>query len=87
MKKLTIKIPGFFDDAYDILTMKRGRQRRDSYHIIILETLQALGDQRPTKDQLQVASRIRRSRFIPVLKMLLETKSVERSGSGTKYQI
>ena len=88
MTEIKFQLPAFSMDhdnnAYEVLTMKRGKQRRMSYHAIIIETLRALGDQRPTRDQLQKFSKIRRKRFIMVLKQLLETESVKRNGSGTR---
>lgn len=85
MEKLEIEMPNYMEDAYHILNMKRGQERRMSHPLIVIETLRALGDQRPTRDQLQKLSKIRRKQFITILRHLLETKSVERIGGGTRF--
>jgi hypothetical protein len=72
------------ENSYEVLSMKRGQRRRLSYHLIIIETLRALSG-KPTRDQLQKFSKIRRKRFIPVLRHLLEIGSVLRTGTGTKF--
>jgi len=87
MKEIKFEMPPWSMDmngAHDILTMKRGQQRRMSLPLIVIETLRATSG-KPTRDQLQKFSRIRRKRFIPILKHLLETDSVVRTGSGTKF--
>jgi hypothetical protein len=75
----------FFDDAYAVLNQKRGANRRMSHNHIIIETLRVLREQKPTRDQLQKLSKIRRKRFIAVLKYLIEMGSVRRLGTGTKF--
>lgn len=82
-----IKMPDvhIFDDEYETLNMKRGSNRRMNYHNIIVTTLRVLRDQKPTRDQLQKLSKIRRKRFIEVLKYLLKNESVKRLGTGTKF--
>ena len=71
--------------ARDLLTMKRGRQRRAAHGHIVIETLRAITGGAPTKDELQKLSRIRRDRFIPVLKYLIGAGAVVRSGTGRKF--
>lgn len=71
MNKPTLKMPGFFDEAYVILTMPRGKQRRTKHAEIIIETLTALGSQKVTKDELQRLARIQRKRFLETFKALL----------------
>lgn len=82
--EVVLKTPSVWDEAFHILNMKRGQARRMTYHLIIIETLRALSG-KPTKDQLQKFSRIRRARFVPVLRFLIESGQVIRSGSGTKF--
>jgi predicted transcriptional regulator len=67
-----------------LLTLPRGRERRESHFQIVIATLQFLYPERPTRDLLQKASRIRRKRFIVVLKQLVESGAVIKSGKGTK---
>lgn len=76
-------MPSWLDDAHDILNQGRGQARRMSLHLIIIETLRATNG-KPTKDQLQKFYKTRRIKFIAMLKYLLETESVKRSGQGTK---
>ena len=85
MKEIIMKMPYLFDDGWHVLNLRRGQERRMSYHLIIVETLRSLGDQRPTRDQLQKCAKIRRKQFVAVLKYLLETRSVERIGGGTRF--
>ena len=73
------------NNSHDILNQKRGPNRRMSHHLIIIETLRAISGGKPTKDELQRLSHIKRARFISVLKFLIETESVVRSGAGTKF--
>ena len=72
-------------DAYEILTMQRGQAKRMAHALIVIETLRAISGGKPTRDQLQKFSKLRRKRFIQVLKYLLETASIVRSGEGTKF--
>lgn len=83
--EIVFNMPSWLDDAHDILNQQRGQNRRMSYHLIVIETLRALSGGKPTKNQLQKFSKIRRKRFIEVLKYLIETESVRRSGAGTKF--
>lgn len=90
MSEITFTMPHWSLDeeegrANDILTMPRGQARRMAHGLIIIETLRAISGGKPTRDQLQKFSKLRRKRFIQVLKHLLETASVIRSGSGTKF--
>ena len=73
------------NNAHDILNMPRGQAKRMAHGLIIIETLRAISGGKPTRDELQKFSKLRRKRFIVVLKYLLETESVVRSGSGTKF--
>ena len=88
MSEIIFKMPSYSMDGdnnvFEILTMKRGQRRRMAYHLIIVEALRALSG-KPTRDELQKFSKIRRKRFIQVLKHLLETESVKRFGTGTKF--
>lgn len=72
-------------NAHDILNQKRGQNRRMTHGLIVIETLRAISGGKPTRDQLQKFSKIRRKRFIVVLKHLIEIESVKRTGSGTKF--
>ena len=69
--------------AREILTMKRGNRRRASLGQIVIETLRATRGM-PSKDELQKLSRIRRDRFLPVLKYLVDARFVSRAGTGRK---
>ena len=89
MNQIIFNLPQWrWDDdnnAYDILTMPRGQAKRMAHGLIIIETLRAISGGKPARDQLQKFSKLRRKRFIQVLKHLLETESVKRTGSGTKF--
>jgi hypothetical protein len=77
-------MPNLFDLRYDAIFLNRGKERRKRYRDIIIETLQVLDDQRPTKDELQKLSHIRREKFIVVFRELLEIGVIDRFGSGNK---
>ncbi len=85
MTEIKFTMPPWHDNAYDILTMKRGKDKRMIHALIVIETLRAISGRKPTRDQLQKFSKLRRKRFIVVLKHLMDTGSVIRSGSGTKF--
>lgn len=89
MNQIIFTMPGWcFDsdnNAHEILNMQRGQAKRMAHGLIVIETLRHISGGKPTRDQLQKFSRLRRKRFIQVLKQLLETESVVRSGSGTKF--
>lgn len=84
MNDVVFKLPGFFDPNYRLLTLGRGRERRESHFHIVIETLRELDPQMPSRDQLQKIVRIRRKRFIRVLQYLVNTGTVIRTGSGKK---
>lgn len=84
MSEINFKMPNCNDPAYSVIMMKRGKQRKFSHRHIILEVLTALGDQTPTRDQLQKLVKIQRKRFIEVLKTMMGGREVERIGTGTK---
>jgi len=88
-KEIKFEIPEWsWDDetnANELLTMGRGKARTFNHPHIIMTVLRKLKGQMPTRDQLQKFSRIRRKRFIVVLKHLLDTGSVTRVGEGTKF--
>lgn len=88
-KEITFEIPEWSWDAdntaHDLLTMGRGKDRTFNHPHIIMAVLRELKDQTPTRDQLQKLSRIRRRRFIVVLKHLLDSGSIIRVGAGTKF--
>jgi hypothetical protein len=65
--------------------MPRGQAKRMAHGLIVIETLREICGGKPTRDQLQKFSKIRRKRFILLLKHLIETESVKRIGSGTKF--
>ena len=60
------------------------KQRQKSQHQVIIETLHAMGDMKPTRDELQRLARIRRKDFVVLLKELLSGGDIERTGTGTK---
>lgn len=84
MDELKFRMPSFFDPGYDVITIKKRDLRKHAHHAIIIETLRGMTGQMPTRDQLQKFVRIRRKRFIQILKYLLETQDVERTGTGSK---
>jgi hypothetical protein len=86
MRQFNRKMPRVFDDGWTILNMRRGKERRMALPLIIIETLRTLGEEKPTRDELQKLSKIRRQRFITILRDLIETKSVYRVGNGTKFR-
>jgi hypothetical protein len=84
MNEVNFKLPSIFDSGYHVLTLTRGRERRESHFQIVIETLRVLYPQMPTRDQLQKTVRIRRTRFIKVLQYLVDTGTVVKVGTGTK---
>lgn len=90
MTQITFNPPklSFSDDndyVYDLLNQKRGPNRKFSHHLIIVETLRLVSGGKPTAIELQKLCKIRRKRFLLVLKLLMENESLKRSGTGTKY--
>ena len=83
--------PNFWDltnqstDLYDLLERK-GKEKRDSHLSLIIESLRYLGDLGPTQKELQRYTRLRRKRFIELMKYLIFTGDVTRIGRGTKGQ-
>lgn len=67
-----------------LLALPRGEERLRSHWRIVLAILHLASPHCPTRDQLQKLTRIRRKRFIEVLRYLMHTRSVVRSGQGTK---
>lgn len=67
-----------------LLALPRGQERLQNHWRIILAMLHLARPYFPTRDQLQKLTRIRRKRFIEVLRYLMYTRSVIRSGQGTK---
>lgn len=67
-----------------LLALPRGKERLKNHYRIILAVLHLAGPHSPTRDQLQKLTRIRRKRFIEVLRFLMHTRSVVRFGEGTK---
>lgn len=89
MNQITFNPPklSFSDDndyVYDLLNQKRGPNRKFSHHLIVTETLRLVSGGRPTAIELQKFSKIRRNRFLVVLKYLIENERVRRLGEGTK---
>jgi hypothetical protein len=72
------------DEIKRLLALPRGQERLKNHYRIILAILNIAGPQSPTRDQLQKLTRIRRKRFIEVLRYLMHTRSVVRFGDGTK---
>lgn len=64
------------NNGHEILNRKRGQAKRMAHGLIIIETHRAVSGGKPTRDQLQKFSKLRRKRFIQVLKYLLEIESV-----------
>ncbi|OQW48545.1 MAG: hypothetical protein A4S09_13670 [Proteobacteria bacterium SG_bin7] len=67
-----------------LLSLPRGPKRRDNHFRIVAAILHLAHPLSPTRDQLQKLSRIRRKRFIQVLRYLVDTGTVIRTGEGTK---
>lgn len=67
-----------------LLSLPRGPERRDNHFRIVAAILHLAGPLSPTRDQLQKLSRIRRKRFIQVLRYLVDTGAVTKFGQGTK---
>ena len=84
MNKAKTEFTKHLELHHQLLTLPRGKERRESHFQIVLATLRFLSPEYPTRDQLQKASRIRRKRFIQVLKYLLNTGTVVKFGAGEK---
>lgn len=88
MSKIQVNVRAFtWDDeplSPLVFLMKRSADRRNRIREIIVEVLKNVTPAKPTRDELQKLCKVRRTRFIPMLKSLLERGSVERTGSGTK---
>ena len=69
--------------SFELLTLKRGEQRIDSLAEFIVAALKNCTVS-PTKDELQKLSQIRRDRFLPVLRDLIGTGAINRTGTGLK---
>lgn len=67
-----------------LLALPRGQERLKSHWRIVLAILHIARPHCPTRDQLQKLTKIRRKRFIEVLRYLMYTRSVVRFGQGTK---
>ncbi|OQW54954.1 MAG: hypothetical protein A4S09_17370 [Proteobacteria bacterium SG_bin7] len=69
-----------------LLSLPRGSERHFNHFQIVIAILHLAGPLSPTRDQLQILSRIRRKRFIAVLKYLVDTGAVIKFGDGTKHK-
>ncbi len=81
MKEINLNLP---ETSRRLLTLPRGKERYDSHFHIVMAILDLARPGSPTRDQLQVLARIRRKRFIAVLKYLVDTGAVIKFGQGTK---
>lgn len=81
MKETNLNLP---EASRRLLTLPRGKERHKSHFHIIMAILDLAWPACPTRDQLQVLSRIRRKRFIAVLRYLVDTGAVIKFGEGTK---
>ena len=63
---------------------KRARERRNKQRELIIEVLQNVAPDRPTRDELQKLAGIRREPFIKVLKRLMDKGEVFRYGTGVR---
>lgn len=87
MRDENIQLPGLWDDYqgdYRLFNLRRGAEKRQRAWEIIVEVLKAVSPKCPTRDQLQKLCRIRRKKFIGLLKSLIETGTIHKVGSGTK---
>jgi len=82
-KEIDLNIWGDYRDDV-IFVGKRSRERREKQTVLVLEVLRNVDPRRPTRDQLQKLSGIRRTLFIAVLNRLLEKGEVMRFGRGVK---
>jgi predicted transcriptional regulator len=67
-----------------ILLLERGKVKTSKYKEIIVAILKAEYPQKLTKKELQLRAKIKRCRFIVLLKELLASGTVVRSQSGTR---
>lgn len=81
MKETNLNLP---EASQRLLTLPRVKERYDSHFHIVMAILELARPGSPTRDQLQKLTRIRRKRFIAVLRYLVETGSVIKFGQGTK---
>lgn len=81
MKDMNLKLP---ETSHHLLTLPRGQERYDSHFHIVMAILDLARPGAPTRDQLQKLVKIRRRRFIQVLRYLVDTGSVIKFGQGTK---
>lgn len=64
--------------------MKKSADRRNKIKEIIVEVLKNVSPAQPTRDQLQLLCKVRRSRFISMLNELVERGEIEKHGRGSK---
>jgi hypothetical protein len=85
MNKPEFKLPNFWSEeqAHPVLLLNRGAERRKQQREIIVETLRLIKGQ-PTGRELQTFSKLRRKVFLPLLKSLVKSSILERTGSGTR---
>ena len=81
MKDTNLNLP---ETSRHLLTLPRGKERYDSHFHIVTAILDLARPGAPTRDQLQKLVRIRRRRFIQVLRYLVDTGAVIKFGEGTK---
>ena len=84
MEEIKFKMPGFFEPGYEIINLRRSENRKHAHHLIVIEFLKGMVGINPTRDQLQKLVRIRRRRFIQVLKYLINCGEVIKVGTGLK---
>lgn len=83
MKETNLNLP---EASQRLLTLPRGKERYDSHFHIVIAILDLAHPGAPTRDQLQKLVRIRRRRFIQVLRYLVDTGAVIKFGQGTKQE-
>ena len=84
-KRKEIRI-SFWDinDNSPLFIFRRGAERRNKRKELIIEVLKLVHPQKPTKDNLQRLSKIRRCDFLKALYALMDKEVIFKSGAGTK---
>lgn len=88
MEDIKLRLPNFWDEnptqISPVLLIKTRKERRLRHKDILIEVLRNVNPRKPTKLQFQKLCRIRRTKFLVVLKSLLACGAIRTWGTGKK---
>lgn len=88
MEEIKLKLSSFWDldstPVHPVILLKKGAERRNRLRELIVEVMRNVAPSKPTARQLQKLCRVRRNRFLPLLKSFVEKGVLIPCGSGTK---